>query len=310
MPTEQLSLEQLSVSRLRLIGCQRGSYGENCVSSCPDNCLSNLCELVTGNCFQCDAGYKGPRCDMECNGSVYGHDCGNTCGSCINDTQCHHINGSCLQGCGPGYKGDKCTEECPLGTYGNDCKYNCGIACSVSNHCNKTTGECIGGCKPGWKIFFCNQTYYYFFRKPTNVTVVRMDRTAVTCVDPVSTTHSVTMSTVAVYRGVVLGTREISVQKNVLLENMESTASSTVVLHAMRWTAVAKQQENALEYANPDGKEFSVSENVMVVCMDRTVVLLVDLVSTTPSTSVTTSMGFVQRDVLLGITDLGVTKKT
>ena len=40
---------------------------------------------------------------------------------------------------------------------------------------------------------------------------------------------------------------------------MESTASSTVVLHAMRWTAVAKQQENALEYANPDGKEFSVS---------------------------------------------------
>ena len=40
--------------------------------------------------------------------------------------------------------------------------------------------------------------------------------------------------------------------------------------------------------------------------MDRTVVLLVDLVSTSPS--VTTSMGFVQRDVLLGITDLDVTK--
>ena len=40
-----------------------------------------------------------------------------------------------------------------------------------------------------------------------------MDRTVVTCVDPVSTTHSVTMSTVAVYRGVVLGIMEISVQK-------------------------------------------------------------------------------------------------
>ena len=40
-----------------------------------------------------------------------------------------------------------------------------------------------------------------------------MDRTVVTCVDPVSTTPSVTMSTVAVYRGVVLGTREISVLK-------------------------------------------------------------------------------------------------
>ena len=40
-----------------------------------------------------------------------------------------------------------------------------------------------------------------------------MDRTVVTRVDRVSTTHSVTMSTVAVYRGVVLGTRGISVLK-------------------------------------------------------------------------------------------------
>ena len=40
-----------------------------------------------------------------------------------------------------------------------------------------------------------------------------MDRTVVTLVGPVSTTHSVTMSTVPVYRGVVLDTRETSVQK-------------------------------------------------------------------------------------------------
>ena len=40
-----------------------------------------------------------------------------------------------------------------------------------------------------------------------------MDRTVLTRVGPVSTTHNVTMSTVAVYRGVVLGTREISVLK-------------------------------------------------------------------------------------------------
>ena len=43
--------------------------------------------------------------------------------------------------------------------------------------------------------------------------MVYMDRTVVTRVDPVSTTPSVTMSTVAVYRGVVLGIMEISVQK-------------------------------------------------------------------------------------------------
>ena len=40
-----------------------------------------------------------------------------------------------------------------------------------------------------------------------------MDKTAVTRVGPVSTAVNVTMSTVAVYRGVVLGIREISVQK-------------------------------------------------------------------------------------------------
>ena len=40
-----------------------------------------------------------------------------------------------------------------------------------------------------------------------------MDRTVETPVDLVSTTHSVTMSTVAVYRGVVLGTSKLIVLK-------------------------------------------------------------------------------------------------
>ena len=44
-------------------------------------------------------------------------------------------------------------------------------------------------------------------------TMVRMDRTVVTRVDPVSMSLSVTMSTVAVYRGVVQGSREISVSR-------------------------------------------------------------------------------------------------
>nr|XP_022296780.1 multiple epidermal growth factor-like domains protein 11 isoform X2 [Crassostrea virginica] len=138
-------------------GCQQGFYGDNCMSTCPDNCLSNLCELVTGNCFQCDAGYKGPRCDMECDSGMYGQDCGNTCGSCINNTQCHHVNGSCLQGCGPGYQGDKCTEECPSGKYGINCQHDCSSTCNALHSCNRTTGECIGGCEPGWKGFFCKQ---------------------------------------------------------------------------------------------------------------------------------------------------------
>ena len=44
-------------------------------------------------------------------------------------------------------------------------------------------------------------------------TMGRMERTVVRRVNSVSTTPSVTMSTVAVYRGVVLGIRETSVLK-------------------------------------------------------------------------------------------------
>ena len=44
-------------------------------------------------------------------------------------------------------------------------------------------------------------------------TMVCMEKTVVGRVDPVSTTPSATMSTVAVYRGVVQGTWETSVRK-------------------------------------------------------------------------------------------------
>ena len=53
--------------------------------------------------------------------------------------------------------------------------------------------------------------FYQFFVK--SAMVVYMDRTVETRVGPVSTTPSVITSPVAVYRGVVLGIREISVQK-------------------------------------------------------------------------------------------------
>ena len=43
--------------------------------------------------------------------------------------------------------------------------------------------------------------------------MVCMDRTVVTRVEPVSTTPSVTMSTVPVYRGVFLGTSKLIVLK-------------------------------------------------------------------------------------------------
>ena len=55
-----------------------------------------------------------------------------------------------------------------------------------------------------------------------------MDKIAVTRVDPVSTTPSVITSPVAVYRGVVLGTREIRVQK--VTEMKENLGHLTIYL--------------------------------------------------------------------------------
>nr|XP_022299957.1 receptor-type tyrosine-protein phosphatase T-like isoform X2 [Crassostrea virginica] len=156
-PSYYSPFSEINLCEFEIYGCQQGSYGENCVSSCPVNCLSNLCELVTGNCFQCDAGYKGPRCQIECDGGTYGQGCSSTCGSCINNTQCHHITGTCVQGCGPGYQGNKCKEECPFGKYGINCQHDCSSTCNASHSCNRTTGECVGGCEAGWKGIFCEQ---------------------------------------------------------------------------------------------------------------------------------------------------------
>lgn len=53
--------------------------------------------------------------------------------------------------------------------------------------------------------------FYQLFVK--NATMVCMEKTVVGRVDPVSTTSSATILTVAVYKGVVLDTRETSVRK-------------------------------------------------------------------------------------------------
>ena len=46
---------------------------------------------------------------------------------------------------------------------------------------------------------------------------------------------------------------------------MESTVSMTAAVHAMHYTVVTEQQENALEAVSPDGKDLSVNK-VMFVC--------------------------------------------
>lgn len=44
-------------------GCLRNTYGENCSGTCPVNCLNDICDIISGTCFFCDTGFKGPRCE-------------------------------------------------------------------------------------------------------------------------------------------------------------------------------------------------------------------------------------------------------
>uniref|UniRef100_A0A8W8M3E8 protein-tyrosine-phosphatase n=1 Tax=Magallana gigas TaxID=29159 RepID=A0A8W8M3E8_MAGGI len=146
----------VELCEFEVYGCLRNAYGGNCSGTCPVNCLNDICDIISGTCFFCDTGFKGPRCENECDGGKYGPGCSLTCGACINNTQCHHINGSCPQGCGPGYKGQQCDKECDGGKYGPGCSLTCG-ACINNTQCHHINGSCLQGCGPGYKGVKCEK---------------------------------------------------------------------------------------------------------------------------------------------------------
>ncbi|XP_062602381.1 protein draper-like [Saccostrea cucullata] len=143
---------------LEVYGCPvQGVYGENCTLPCPNNCQERRCNIEDGTCLGCVMGYKGVRCEEQCNAWFYGADCSLSCGSCLNFEQCHHINGTCFKGCDKGFQGEKCNDECSVGRHGYNCQDVCSINCGVLGRCNRVTGECQGGCKAGWKDKRCDR---------------------------------------------------------------------------------------------------------------------------------------------------------
>ncbi|XP_062571489.1 multiple epidermal growth factor-like domains protein 10 isoform X3 [Saccostrea cucullata] len=143
---------------LEVYGCSTpGVYGKNCDVPCPQNCQERHCNIVNGTCLGCVTGYKGPRCEEQCDNYKYGFECSLTCGNCSNGEQCNHVNGSCTNGCGVGAQGYLCNEKCPDGRYGYNCNETCNINCGVPGRCNRVTGECQGGCQEGWKDMRCDQ---------------------------------------------------------------------------------------------------------------------------------------------------------
>ncbi|XP_078328362.1 uncharacterized protein LOC144623702 isoform X2 [Crassostrea virginica] len=132
-----------------------GSYGNACSKQCPQNCQESRCNITEGTCLGCLPGYKGPRCDEECDGRKYGMECSQMCGKCYRSEQCHHVNGSCPNGCDVGIFGENCVTACLEGFYGFNCLTECSKNCGVPGKCDRETGECRDGCQAGWKKPSC-----------------------------------------------------------------------------------------------------------------------------------------------------------
>ncbi|XP_065942716.1 multiple epidermal growth factor-like domains protein 11 [Magallana gigas] len=139
---------------VEVYGCPRpGYYGIDCDLPCPDvNC--RYCHIETGTCQGCKPGYKGHRCELECDKGWYGDGCQRQCGHCINITQCDHVHGTCSEGCEVGYEGQTCDQECQEGYFGENCARECSANC---HSCNKRSGLCDVGCHPGWKGTHCTE---------------------------------------------------------------------------------------------------------------------------------------------------------
>ncbi|XP_060580548.1 multiple epidermal growth factor-like domains protein 10 [Ruditapes philippinarum] len=134
--------------------CKTGFYGPNCEKNCSTGCLSNSCDMQTGNCT-CFPTFAGVRCD-NCKTGKYGNMCNQECSAGCKGGVCEKESGDCTYGCTVvTIVGVKC-ENCSTGWYGQYCNISCSLGCKMEQ-CERSNGECSYGCLDNFEGRQCNQ---------------------------------------------------------------------------------------------------------------------------------------------------------
>nr|XP_046236163.1 laminin subunit beta-3-like isoform X2 [Scatophagus argus]XP_046236168.1 laminin subunit beta-3-like isoform X2 [Scatophagus argus] len=162
---------KVNVEGTRCDRCKRGYYGLSASNplgcskcSCsPDGSLSDVCDLVTGQC-PCRPHFHGLTCDV-CSKGYWKPFLSGRCEPCSCDPTrsysdtCDQVTGQCQ--CRPSFGGRTCT-ECQDNTYGDPllgCKpCRCDTEGTLPEVCDKQTGACL--CRPGVTGARCDTCSY------------------------------------------------------------------------------------------------------------------------------------------------------
>lgn len=126
-------------------------YGKNqaktaCIPVCTNQCKNGIC--VAPEKCQCEHGWGGLSCDINCPPERWGRDCTKKC-DCMNNSTCDSATGECL--CSKGFTGKNCNSMCPPDKYGQNCEEQC--RCANEGTCNHISGECV--CQSGFTGPLC-----------------------------------------------------------------------------------------------------------------------------------------------------------
>ncbi|XP_062611623.1 cell death abnormality protein 1-like, partial [Saccostrea cucullata] len=102
----------INICEIKGNGCDVGFFGENC-TRCPQNCLNNTCQFQFGICYDCNNGYTGQYCEIECDQGFYGLKCNMTCSEFCRGRVCNPTTGQCY-GCVDGRSGFFCEIAVPV----------------------------------------------------------------------------------------------------------------------------------------------------------------------------------------------------